>query len=129
MPEGCIDEPPLPVASPDCPPVPRPGVLGLPVEIEMPDVACFEIDGLAVVRTQDRDACERSARAIVLRTRLEQAASRRHPAGEDRRADHREPTMLHERMLPESDTAIYDRDPSKYVSRRVSIAKHFERPA
>jgi hypothetical protein len=54
--EGGIHKPTLPCAGPDRPAEPRPRIVRLAMPIEMPDVARFEVDGIAVVRTQDRDA-------------------------------------------------------------------------
>src|SRR4029078_5482071 len=57
VPERCVDEPTLPAATPNGPPEPRPGILSLPVPLEVPDVAGLKADGVAIVRTQNRDAC------------------------------------------------------------------------
>src|SRR5262249_27652734 len=54
--ERRVDEPPLPIARPDRPAVPGPGIAGLPVPLEVADVAGLEVLRLPVPRAQDRDA-------------------------------------------------------------------------
>src|SRR5688572_7743520 len=56
VPERCVDEPSLPFTRPDGPSKPGPGIVRLAVPFEMADVTGFEVDRIAVVRTQDRDA-------------------------------------------------------------------------
>ena len=97
VPERRVDEPPLSFTERDVPAVPDPGVPGLPVPLEVSDVSGFEVDGVAVVGTQDRDACVRpvrraSAAAEPVDLRDEERGKR--CANEKRRANDPEPTML-----------------------------------
>src|SRR6185295_3403794 len=109
--ERGVDEPALPIAGPDAPSVPDPRVLGLPMKLEVPHVAGFEVDGVLVVRTQDGDA--------RVRTRFSLSGDDGGTLGadENRRADDPEPTMIHARMLSDAATSICDTDPSKSANR------------
>src|SRR5262249_18546599 len=51
-----VDEPSLALPRPNRPAEPRPGIVVLPVPFEVADVSRFEVDGVAVMGTQDRDA-------------------------------------------------------------------------
>jgi hypothetical protein len=86
----------------DGPTVPDLRVAGLPVPLEMSNVLGFEVDGVTVVGTQDRDACVRFVRRRVsgggtppgLSLRLSEDEGRNECANEMRRADDDEPTVL-----------------------------------
>src|ERR1051326_1170245 len=62
MAERRVDETSLTLAGPHGPAIPFPRVFVLAMPIEVADVACFEVDGVAVVRTQDRNSRVRSVR-------------------------------------------------------------------
>jgi hypothetical protein len=56
VPKGCVDKPSLSLTSPDAPPVPDPSIPGLPVPREVANIPSFELYGLTIMRTQERDA-------------------------------------------------------------------------
>src|SRR5262245_6781006 len=58
MPERGVDEPALALAGPDAPTVPGPGIFGVLMPCEMPEIPGFKLSGLAIVRAQDRDSRE-----------------------------------------------------------------------
>ena len=64
VPERGIDEPPLPLAERDVPPIPNPRVPILPVPIEVANVARLKIDGVPIEWTQHRDACVLAGRGL-----------------------------------------------------------------
>ena len=90
MPERRVDEPPLSFAGPDGPAIPGPGVLRLPVPLEVADVAGFELDRVAVMGTQDRDARVRT------RSRRRRRARGSTVHDEKHRANDPKPAMLHD---------------------------------
>ena len=65
VPERRVDEPPLSFTERDVPAVPDPRVPGLPVPFEVSDVAGFEVDSGAIMRTQNGDARVRPVRCSV----------------------------------------------------------------
>jgi hypothetical protein len=79
VPEGGVDEPPLSIAERDVPAVPDPGVLRLPVPLEVADVAGFEIDAVAVMGTQERDAGERTRFGLTEEDRGKRCADEPEP--------------------------------------------------
>src|SRR6267142_296033 len=89
MSERRIDEPPLPFRGcPDRVAIPTKRVLGLPVPLEVANVAGLQVNRLAVKCTEDRNACVRTLFSLSDGLSDEEHAKRC--------ANDTKPTMLHD---------------------------------